>query len=618
MKKNLTTFILGLSFSLASLWAQTGKYTYSVNLNTVENDQLTVSLTPPKFTSKEAIFRFPKMVPGTYSIYDFGRFISDLKVEAQKGFECKVTKIDENSWKISNADKMQKITYTVDDSWDFSSRENWVFEPAGTNIEAGKNFVFNNHGIFGYFDHGVELPYEISITRPANFYASTGLNFTSTGNVDIFKTNNYHQLVDSPIMYCEPDTATFDVANANILVSVYSASKAVTADAIAESIYTLLEAQSNYLGGKLPIDKYAFIIYVPSSFTSFGFGALEHNNSSFYFLPPMGSDYLSGMVTDIAAHEFFHIITPLTIHSEEIQFFDYNEPKMSEHLWLYEGVTEYQASLVQVKYELINLEDYLEVLLSKVDAAASFDESIPFTLMSKKCLDEHKSQFANVYQKGALIGLCLDLVMIKNTKGAVNIQKLLAKLSETYGKDKAFKDEELFDVIGKLSHPAATEFLQKYVAQANPLPLEEYLLWAGIEYHPAGSKDILDFGFDVFTTGYDETNDAFYVFSQDELTDVGKAIGLKTGDVIKSVNGKVFKSNTFQQTIEDFNENLKPSDQLTFVVEREFTKGKKKTIKAVELKGRVGTKNVPSEAILVPVENPTKEQLEIREAWIGQ
>jgi predicted metalloprotease with PDZ domain len=33
---------------------------------------------------------------------------------------------------------------------------------------------------------------------------------------------------------------------------------------------------------------------------------------------------------DVVSHEFFHIVTPLSIHSKEIQYFDYN-PKMSAH-----------------------------------------------------------------------------------------------------------------------------------------------------------------------------------------------------------------------------------------------------------------------------------------------
>jgi hypothetical protein len=30
---------------------------------------------------------------------------------------------------------------------------------------------------------------------------------------------------------------------------------------------------------------------------------------------------------DVVSHEFFHIVTPLTIHSKEIHYFDYNSPK---------------------------------------------------------------------------------------------------------------------------------------------------------------------------------------------------------------------------------------------------------------------------------------------------
>jgi predicted metalloprotease with PDZ domain len=55
---------------------------------------------------------------------------------------------------------------------------------------------------------------------------------------------------------------------------------------------------------------------------------------------------------DVVSHEFFHIVTPLSIHSKEIQDFDYNDPKMSQHLWMYEGVTEYFANLFKSIKEL--------------------------------------------------------------------------------------------------------------------------------------------------------------------------------------------------------------------------------------------------------------------------
>jgi predicted metalloprotease with PDZ domain len=70
----------------------------------------------------------------------------------------------------------------------------------------------------------------------------------------------------------------------------------------------------------------------------------------------MPKEELVKSMMDVVSHEFFHIVTPLTIHSKEIQDFDYNDPKMSEHLWMYEGVTEYFANLFQINQGLIDEE----------------------------------------------------------------------------------------------------------------------------------------------------------------------------------------------------------------------------------------------------------------------
>lgn len=46
---------------------------------------------------------------------------------------------------------------------------------AGTNIDAGKNFVINTSGFLGYFEGMKELPFELKVVRPEKFYGSTGL-----------------------------------------------------------------------------------------------------------------------------------------------------------------------------------------------------------------------------------------------------------------------------------------------------------------------------------------------------------------------------------------------------------------------------------------------------------
>ena len=133
-----------------------------------------------------------------------------------------------------------------------------------------------------------------------------------------------------------------------------------------------------------------------------GYGALEHNYSSLYFLPEIGMESrLHSLVNEVAGHEFLHIQTPLNLHSEEIENFDFIDPKMSQHLWLYEGVTEYFAHLVQVQNGLIDQATFFKNMQDKIRQAEEFG-NFSMTEMSKNVLTEaYKSKYNSVYNKGA-------------------------------------------------------------------------------------------------------------------------------------------------------------------------------------------------------------------------
>ena len=155
------------------------------------------------------------------------------------------------------------------------------------------------------------------------------------------------------MMFSEPDTATIQVGNAEVLISVHSPQDDFNANLMAGQLEGLLKATQNYFGGKLPVDRYAFLYYFRNpDELQVGTGALEHSHSSLYYMPYYPPQFILPVLRDISAHEFFHILTPLNIHSEEIHYFDFNKPEMSQHLWLYEGVTEYFAHHVQVNQGL--------------------------------------------------------------------------------------------------------------------------------------------------------------------------------------------------------------------------------------------------------------------------
>src|SRR5258708_10441247 len=196
-------------FSLASYSFADKDYHYYINLNKVLDDKLTIELTPPDLTDNEVTFNFPAMVPGTYEVYNFGRFVSNLKAFGKNGANITVTKVSDDTYKFSPANQLAKITYEVEDTWDTKIKEKIVFEPAGSNIEDNKNFVFNTHCFFGYFKGMTDRNFILEFDKPKGFYPSTGLNNLKIGETkDVISVFDYHDLVDSPIMYCMPDTTT--------------------------------------------------------------------------------------------------------------------------------------------------------------------------------------------------------------------------------------------------------------------------------------------------------------------------------------------------------------------------------------------------------------------------
>lgn len=588
------------------------QYQYTADLAGSTDDQVKVTLKVPPFPSGKATFVMPRMVPGTYEVYDFGRFISGFEARDAAGATLPVEHPDDNTWIITGADKLAQLSYRVDDTWDWTGKGEWVFQPGGSNIEAGENFFVNNHCFFGYFEGRKDEVFEVTFVKPAGFYGATALtNVNRTASAEVFRANGYFDLIDSPIMFNLPDTATVQIGGATVMFAIYSPNHVITAAEVREEIKPVLEAQAAYLGGTLPVDRYAFIMYMFDGF-AFSYGALEHNLCSMYYLPEQTKEEASQTLRDFSAHEFFHIVTPLNIHSEQIHDFDFMHPVMSRHLWLYEGVTEYSAGHVQVKQGLIGLNEYLEVVKEKMQGSAGYNDTVPFTTMSLGALDKYKDEYGNVYQKGALIGLCLDIQLRHYSKGEYGIQNLMKDLARDYGKAKPFEDAALFAKIEQLTYPEIGAFLRRYVGGPEPLPMKEILAMAGIEYAEVKEvKQVSLGGADFDANG----NGEVFVDDVSELDVFGKDIGYKVGDVLVDLNGEAIDEESFFQVFLGYFLTHTEGDPFTLTVMRKGKKmkgkGKRKVLEAVWVKV-----DATEENYLAPVENMSPEQEKTLKTWL--
>ncbi len=531
--KLIVLFLLFLSVSVKA--QQTKGYRVNIDLKNIVDDRIKISIELPDFGSDEMLYVMPNLVPGVYSLDKYGKAIRDLEAFDAAGKSVKTKRIKKNAWRFQNAVKLE---YWVDDSWDSF---NFIFRAGGTNIEAGKNVMLNHTGFYGYVEGHKNLPFDLIISKPLGFYGSTVMKREDRQDtIDHFSAPNYVMMADQPIMYTKPDTASHVVGNTTVNIVVYSPNQLIHANDINKIIQPLTVATEQFLG-ELPVEEYQYIFYFDDHVKFPGsmlMGALEHSNSSVYCLweQPV-SPYLTQSVRSIAAHEFMHILSPLNLHSEHIADFSFHNPVMSQHLWLYEGVTEYFSMLLEVKQGLVSEYEFQQRIRRKINSASTF-KPYSLTTMSKEVLGKrnliskakHARLYGDIYEKGALTAFLLDIRINELSGGEKDLLDVIQTLMQKYGKEKPFDDATFFDAFIEASYPELRTFFDKHVIGKEALDYMGAFSKIGWTYLPKGTR------FKSFAekTGFsfDAENDRYYVRTAGKNT-----LGLVKGDTLESVNG---------------------------------------------------------------------------------
>ena len=481
---------------------------YELDIKNLINKKAKVTVDLSDVSKDTLYYIFAKTIPGTYATLDYGKYIEKLVAYDKEEKKLKVIRQNENVFKIFPANSISRIEYLVKGSWENKTKKNPIFEPAGTHLSKDVS-VINSGGFFGFVQGERESTIKLKILKEKNIFGSTSLNGTFTENEQNFSISNFQKLIDNPILFCEPDTISFFVSNTKVAISCFSENRKKIANKIYEKLQPSMLAIEKFLG-TLPVEKYTFLIYIKdysnlgidteaekiSIFKAIkalpkligkGFGALEHNQSSLYYLPDFGQEkfYLE-MFESTAIHEFMHIITPLNLHSKEIGNFDFIEPKMSKHLWLYEGATEYFAGIIRAKNGLLDTNKYLRTVLlnDKIINGEKFPyKNMSFTEMSKNVLNNpYKKQYGQVYERGAALCAMLDLEIMNSTNSSKTLRDVILAIIGKYGQEKSFDDEDLFTEFSKESGVDLSSFFSKYLAGNDSIPYGSILNYAGINY----------------------------------------------------------------------------------------------------------------------------------------
>jgi predicted metalloprotease with PDZ domain len=454
--------------------AQRSPIGYAIDVTDRADDQFEVTAWLSGLTSDNAVYQFAATAPGTYQVMDIGRFVRSFEAFDSAGTPVPVERVSVNQWKLADAPRVRTIRYSIAETWDTKVDRHQVYLMCGTSMEQD-HVLINPHAVIGYPTGMQTRPIRLRVRYPASWKVGTALERDRGG---AYLAENFDHLVDSPILLGRLSEARTRVTGVPVRIFAYSKTDRIQAAQLLGAMDGMLQAAGRFLG-KLPVDRYTFLYH----FEDRPAGAWEHSLSSEYvFKEGEFTDSLGRYITDIAAHEFFHVVTPLNIHSEIIEHFNFVTPVPSQHLWLYEGTTEWAAHAMQLRSGLKSPEEYLKKVIEKMRLdRANFDSAYSLRdLALTSYSDSGQAQYANIYLRGALTAGLLDIRLLELSGGTRGLQDLIADLTRKYGKRRAFPEATLVDTIVAMTYPEIRDFFDRYVWESERLPIAEYYGKLGI------------------------------------------------------------------------------------------------------------------------------------------
>jgi predicted metalloprotease with PDZ domain len=591
-------YFAGCSTSTITNSTSSTQIVYNVDVTDYKDDLFHITVLTDGLTKENNIYNLPATVPGTYSNLNFGRFIKSFKAFDKTGNELPTEKISTNQWKINDADKLAKLVYDAEDTFDSDIEDDKVMPMAGTSI-SNDFILLNTFGVLGYFKGMQTNPVKVKVDYKSDWTIGTSLTVDQNG---YYVAETYDHLADTPVLIGDLTTASTTVNDIKVGVYVYSSDTTINADKIMKAADKILQSSASFIGYS-PVTHYNFLMcflgmeeFRKNKFM--GAGALEHSYSSLFVFPLMGG--VSTEVEDDIAHEFLHVLTPLNLHSEIIQPFNFEVPTSSEHIWLYEGVTEWASDIMQMRGGLINIDEYLDRISQKASINDRFPQDISLSELSRGVYSEAVTmQFLNFYNKGAVTAALLDLRLLELSKGTRGLREVFLELLDKYGKYKPFPEKEFFDIFVDMTYPEIEQFISDYIKGTKPLPYKEYFSKLGYDYiaeKPSeDSRPIL--GLQI---GMNDKQELTLISVDDE----GSKSGLKKDDVLYKVLGEEVTMQSAGKLLGQISA-MKVGDIVDVVVKRDD----KEVAVKIPLQQRMDTH------IFVEMESVTDQQKFLRGVW---
>ena len=434
----------------------------------------------------------PVWIPGSYLVREFSKNLQNL--QAKQG-RRKLTLNQRNkcTWDMACNEGVPLVLQYEVYAFDNSVRTAWLDSQRG--FFNGTSVCLRVHGQ-EKLAHQLKLP---AVKGHPSWQAATGLTPIKTDKrgFGLYTAANYDELVDCPVELGHFWSGNFTACGiphrfvvAGALPSFDGERLLADTQKICEAEIYFWHGQGKLAGKKAPHTDYLFMLNAVND----GYGGLEHRNSTALIcnradLPRQTSPRTNEGYTTLLgliSHEYFHTWNVKQLRPDALASYDYTQENYTPLLWFFEGFTSYYDDLLLRRAGLIDDATYIKLLGKTIVqvqqtpgrhvqsvAQASYDAWVKYYRQDENTVNATVSY----YTKGALVALCLDLSLRKESHSLDAVMRGLWKRC----KAGPMREQDLLDELQSLTGRSWDKEIKAWVHSTVDLPLRELLAHQGID-----------------------------------------------------------------------------------------------------------------------------------------
>lgn len=524
---------------------------FQVNMENPASHYFNVTMEIKNSSDEETELSMPVWTPGSYLVREFSKNIDQLTAKDENGNLLPLKKSEKNTWIVKNAKSNMIISYQY-----------YAFEES-----VRTSFLDDNHAsiipasLFLYLPK-YDVPVKITFHPFKDWkQISTALEIADN-NKWIRTAQNRDQLFDSPIEIGNHTIETFTAEGVQHEIAMVGIGN-FDLKKIKEDFIKIIHEEVKMFG-EHPSPHYTVIIQN----TQNGGGGLEHKNSTSLMVKRFSyeSENTYRNFLELFSHEYFHLWNVKRLRPIELGPFDYTTENYTRSIWIAEGFTEYYDDLMLRRAGILNNREYLNFVegnLTSIDnrpgsgvqsvADASFDAWIKYYRPNE---NSQNSQ-SDYYNKGASLGLILDLLILHNSNGKYRLDDVMRFMYDEYAikLGRGYTEEEMKAGFEKFAAQNLDEFYKNFVYGTEKINYQQYFEYVGLILNDINS------GIKEPDAGI--TVSASNIITQIRKGEVGEQAGLNVNDEIIAINGIRFSNN-----LSLFLTSKKKGDELSILVNR--------------------------------------------------